>query len=179
MHPPPHLTVGALRAPERAWPLPWSSRPLGTPSCAFLGVRRRKSSVPSSAPLMRLSITLVKSDGLRGWKQYSGSDSTVKDASSEIGTHHSTEGLKGYPTVLVWALSAATVSRYKAIKVILRGLRFGINCVKSDNFRSNRPENQSRPPFSATADPNESGVGGTHPPEGGLSAGAGIGGFHG
>ena len=48
-------------------------------------------------------------------------------------------------------------SRYKAIKVIIRGLRFGINCVKSDKFRSNRPENQSRPLFSTTADPNESG----------------------
>ena len=102
-----------------------------------------------------------------------------KDASSEMGTDHSTEELKGYPTVLVWVLSAATVSRYKAIKVILRGLRFGINCVKSDKFRSNRPENQSRPLFSKTADPDERADGGPHPPEGGLSAGAGSGGFHG
>ena len=34
-------------------------------------------------------------------------------------------------------------------------LRFGINCVKSDNFRSKAPENQSGPPFSTTADKNE------------------------
>ena len=54
-------------------------------------------------------------------------------------------------------------------------MRLSISRVKSDNFRSNRPENQSRPLFSATADRNESGVGGPHPPEGGLSAGAGIG----
>jgi len=127
---------------------------------------------------MRLSITCVESDSLRAWKQYSGSDSMEKDASRELGTHHSTEELKGYPTVLVWALSAATVSRYKAIKVILRGLRFGINCVKSDNFRSNRPENQSRPLFSKTAVPQNRGSGGPHPPEGGLSAGAGISKFH-
>ena len=125
---------------------------------------------------MRLSITLANSDGLRGWKQYSGYESTAEDASSARGTHHSTEGLKGYPTVLVWVLSAATVSRYKVIKVMARGLRFGINCVKSDNFRSNRPENQSRPLFSKTADPEKRGGGGPHPPEGGLSAGAGIGG---
>ena len=58
-----------------------------------------------------------------------------KNASSEMGTDHSTEELKGYPTVLVWVLSAGAVSRYKAIKVIIRGLRFGINCVKSDKFR--------------------------------------------
>ena len=55
-------------------------------------------------------------------------------------------------------------------------LRFGINCVKSDKFRSNRPENQSLPFFSATADPEKKASGGPHPPEGGLSAGAGIGG---
>ena len=54
-------------------------------------------------------------------------------------------------------------------------LRFGINCVKSDKFRSNRPENQSGPLFSATADPENSGSGGRPPPEGGLSAGAGSG----
>ena len=42
-----------------------------------------------------------------------------KDASREMGTDHSTEELKGYPSVLVWALSAATVTRYKAIKVII------------------------------------------------------------
>ena len=127
---------------------------------------------------MRLSITLVKSDGLRGWKQYSGSDSTAEDASSARGTHHSTEGLKGYPTVLVWVLSAATVSRYKVIKVMARGLRFGINCVKSDKFRPKAPENQSAPLFSKTAPRNESSDGGSHPPEGGLSAGAGSRGFH-
>ena len=178
MHPPPHLTVGALRAPERAWPLAWSSGPLGAPTCSLRGVRRRKSPIPSSASLMRLSITLVKSDGLRGWKQYSGSDSTAEDASSARGTHHSTEGLKGYPTVLVWVLSAATVSRYKVIKVMARGLRFGINCVKSDNFRSNRPENQSGPLFSAASSPEKRADGGPHPPEGGLSAGAGSRGFH-
>ena len=139
MHPPPHLTVGALRAPERAWPLAWSSGPLSAPTCAFLGVLRRKSPVPSSESLMRLTITLVKSDGLRGWKQYSGSDSTAEDASCARGTHHLTEGLKGYPTVLVWVLSAATVSRYKVIKVMARGLRFGITCVKSDKFRPKAP----------------------------------------
>ena len=88
---------------------------------------------------MRLSITLAKSDGLRGWKQYSGSDSTAEDASSASGTHHSTEGLKGYLTVLVWVLSTATVSRYKVIKVMARGLRFGITCVKSDKFRAKAP----------------------------------------
>ena len=98
-----------------------------------------------------------------------------KDASSEMGTDHSTEELKGYPTELVWALSTGVFSRYKAIKVIIRGLRFGINCVKSDNFRSNRPENQSRPLFSATADPDERAGRGASADEGGLSAGAGIG----
>ena len=123
---------------------------------------------------MRLSITLDKSDGFRAWKQYSCSDIIEKDASREMGTDHSTEELKGYPTVLVWVLSAATVSRYKAIKVIIRGLRFGINCDKSDNFRSNRPENPSGPLFSTTADRNERAYQGPHPPEGGLSAGAGI-----
>jgi len=124
---------------------------------------------------MRLSITCVESDSLRAWKQYSCSDSMEKDASRELGTHHSTEKLKGYPTVLLWTLSAATVSRYKAIKFILRGLRFGINCVKSDKFRSNRPENQSGPLFSATWVPQNRGSKGRHPPEGGLSAGAGSG----
>ena len=102
-----------------------------------------------------------------------------KDASSEMGTDHSTEELKGYPTVLVWALSTGVFSRYKAIKVILRGLRFGINRVKSDNFRPKAPENQSGPLFSKTAPPQNRGVGGGHPPEGGLSAGAGISKFHG
>ena len=58
-------------------------------------------------------------------------------------------------------------------------LRFGINCVKSDNFRSNRPENQSMPLFSKTADPEKRATNGGHPPEGGLSAGAGSRGFHG
>ena len=101
-----------------------------------------------------------------------------KDASSEMGTDHSTEELKGYPTELVWALSTGVFSRYKAIKVIIRGLRFGINCVKSDNFRSNRPENQSRPLFSKTAVPQKKADSGPHPPEGGLSAGARIGEFH-
>ena len=90
-----------------------------------------------------------------------------------MGTDHSTEELKGYPTELVWALSTGVFSRYKAIKVIIRGLRFGINCVKSDNFRSNRPENQSGPPFSTTADPNESGDRGRPLLRCGLSAGAG------
>ena len=123
---------------------------------------------------MRLSITCVESDSLRAWKQYSGSDSMEKDASREMGTDHSTEELKGYPTVLVWALSAATVFRYKAIKVILRGLRFGISCVKSDNFRSKAPENQSRPLFSKTAVSNERADNVSHLSEGGLSAGAGI-----
>ena len=60
------------------------------------------------------------------------------------------------------------------IKVMARGLRFGINCVKSDNFRSNRPENQSRPLFSKTADPENRADGGASAPEGGLSSGAGI-----
>jgi hypothetical protein len=127
---------------------------------------------------MRLSITLAKSDGLRGWKQYSGSDSTAEDASGARGTHHSTEGLKGYPTVLVWVLSAATVSRYKVIKVMARGLRFGINCVKSDKFRPEAPENQSGPPFSETAPPNESATNGGPLLRCGLSAGAGSRGFH-
>ena len=122
---------------------------------------------------MRLSITLDKSDGFRAWKQYSCSDIIEKDASREMGTDHSTEELKVYPTVLVWVLSAATVSRYKVIKVMARGLRFGINCVKSDNFRSNRPENQSGPLFSKTAPRNERATKGGHLPEGGLSAGAG------
>ena len=58
-------------------------------------------------------------------------------------------------------------------------LRFGINCVKSDNFRSKAPENQSEPLFSKTVVSNERADGGRHPPEGGLSAGAGSGGFHG
>ena len=58
-------------------------------------------------------------------------------------------------------------------------LRFGINCVKSDNFRSKRPEYPSRRPFSAVSGRNVIGVNGTHPPEGGLSNGAGIAGFHG
>ena len=75
--------------------------------------------------------------------------------------------------MLVWVLSTATVSRYKVIKVMARGLRFGITCVKSDKFRSKAPENQSEPPFSETAPPNEKGTKGPHPPEGGLSAGAG------
>ena len=122
---------------------------------------------------MRLSITLTKSDGLRGWKQYSGSDSTAEDASSARGTHHLTEGLKGYLTVLVWVLSTATVSRYKVIKVIARGLRFGITCVKSDKFRPKAPENQSGPLFSAASSPNERADQGASAPEGGLSAGAG------
>ena len=81
--------------------------------------------------------------------------------------------------VLVWAISAATVSRYKAIKVIVRGLRFGMNCVKSDYFRSKRPENPSGRHFSAASSRNIGGDGGTHPPEGGLSNGAGMSGFHG
>ena len=93
-----------------------------------------------------------------------------------MGTYHSTEGLKGYPTVLVWVLSTATVSRYKVIKVMARGLRFGITCVKSDKFRPKAPENQSRPLFSATADPEKRADSGASAPEGGLSAGAGIGG---
>jgi len=96
-----------------------------------------------------------------------------KDASSEMGTDHSTEELKGYPTELVWALSTGVFSRYKAIKVILRGLLFGINCVKSDKFRSKAPENLSGPLFSSSSSRNESGSSGGHPPEGGLSAGAG------
>ena len=52
-------------------------------------------------------------------------------------------------------------------------LRFGINCVKSDKFRPKAPENQSGPFCSATADQNERAGSGGHPPEGGLSAGAG------
>ena len=174
MHAPHHLTVDALRAPERAWPLAWSSGPLGAPTCSSLGVRRRKSPIPSSESLMRLSITLVKSDGLRGWKQYSGSDSTADYASSAKGTYYSTEGLKGYPTVLVWVLSAAAVSRYKVIKVMARGLRFGITCVKSDKFRPKAPENPSGPPFSAASSPNERATQGSHSPEGKLFAAAGI-----
>ena len=59
--------------------------------------------------------------------------------------------------MLVWVLSAAIVSRYKVIKVMARGLRFGINCVKSDKFRSKAPENQSGPLFSATSSPDERG----------------------
>ena len=65
MHAPPNLTVDALGAPERAWPLPWSSRPLDQPSCSFVGVRRRKSYIPSFDSLMLLSITCVKSDKFR------------------------------------------------------------------------------------------------------------------
>ena len=107
---------------------------------------------------------------------YSGSDIMEKDASSEMGTDNSTEELKGYPTVLVWALSTGVFSRYKVIKAMARRLRFGINCVKSDNFRSNRPENQSGPLFSAASSPEKRASGGGHPPEGGLSAGAGSGG---
>ena len=95
-----------------------------------------------------------------------------------MGTDHSTEELKGYQTVLVWVLSAGAVSRYKAIKVLIRGLRFGINCVKSDKFRSKRPENQSRPLFSKTADPEKRADGGASADEGGLSAGAGTREFH-
>ena len=49
--------------------------------------------------------------------------------------------------MLVWVLTAATVSRYKVIKVMARGLRFGITCVKSDKFRAKAPENQSEPLF--------------------------------
>ena len=100
-------------------------------------------------------------------------------ASSARGTHHSTEGLKGYLTVLVWVLSAATVSRYKVIKVMARGLRFGINCVKSDKFRAKAPENPSRPPCSAASSPEKRASGGASADEGGLSAGAGSRGFHG
>ena len=81
--------------------------------------------------------------------------------------------------MLVWVLSAGAVSRYKAIKVIIRGLRFGINIFKSDKFRAKAPENQSGPLFSKTAPSNERGGSGPHPTEGGLSAGAGSRGFHG
>ena len=80
--------------------------------------------------------------------------------------------------MLVWVLSAATVSRYKVIKVMARGLCFGITCVKSDKFRPKAPEKQSGPLFSATADPDERATQGASAPEGGLSAGAGSRGFH-
>ena len=76
--------------------------------------------------------------------------------------------------MLVWVLSTATVSRYKVIKVMARGLRFGITCVKSDKFRPKAPENQSGPLFSRSSSRNESASGGPHPQEGELSAGAGI-----
>ena len=70
-----------------------------------------------------------------------------KDASSEMGTNHSTEELKGYPTVLVWALSAGVFSKYKVIKVIIRGLCFGINSVKSDKLCAKATEKPSGPAF--------------------------------
>ena len=76
--------------------------------------------------------------------------------------------------MLVWVLSAGTVSRYKVIKVMARVLRFGITCVKSDKFRPKAPENQSGPLFSRSSSRNESGGKGGHPSEGGLSAGAAI-----
>ena len=57
--------------------------------------------------------------------------------------------------MLVWARSVATVSRYKAINVIIVELRFGMNCVKSDNFRSNGlktlPGDLSRPSLIGTS----------------------------
>ena len=61
-----------------------------------------------------------------------------------MGTDNSTEELKVYPTVLVWVLSAATVSRYKAIKVIIRGLGFGITCVKATSFGQKRLKTSRR-----------------------------------
>ena len=79
---------------------------------------------------------------------------------------------------MVWDRSAATVLRYKVSKVIMRGLRFGMSCVKSDNFRSKRPENPSRRLFSAVSGRNENASGERQPPEGGESNGAGISGFH-
>ena len=65
MHAPPNLPVDALRAPERAWPLPWSSSPLDPPSCSFLGFCQEKSPIPSSEAVLRLSINCVKSDNFR------------------------------------------------------------------------------------------------------------------
>ena len=53
-------------------------------------------------------------------------------------------------------------------------IRFGMSCVKSDNFRPKRPENPSRRPFSAVSGQNVGASKGTHPPEGGLSNGAGM-----
>jgi len=47
-------------------------------------------------------------------------------------------------------------------------LRFGINCVKSDNFRSKPPENQSGPLFSKTAVPEKRAVGGLTLPRAGY-----------
>ena len=123
---------------------------------------------------MRLSISCVKSDNFRAGKKYSGSDSIAKDALGKMRTVDPVHQLAGNRMVLVWARSVATVSRYKVIKVIIIELRFGINCVKSDYFRSKRPENPSGPPFSAVSGWNVIGVGGPHPPEGGLSNGAGI-----
>jgi hypothetical protein len=57
-------------------------------------------------------------------------------------------------------------------------LRFGMSSVKSDNFRSKRPENPSRRPFSAVSGWNVGASQGPSADEGGLSNGAGIsGGF--
>jgi hypothetical protein len=58
-------------------------------------------------------------------------------------------------------------------------MRLSISCVKSDNFLSKAPENQSWPLFSKTVVSNERADGGPSADEGGLSAGAGSRGFHG
>jgi hypothetical protein len=134
--------------------------------------------MPCSASLMRLSITSVKSDNPRAWKKYSGHFPSSNHALGQMRTVNHTLHLKGYPTVLVWGRSAAKVLRYKVSKVIIRGLRFGINCVKSDYFRSKRPENPSGRPCSAVSGWNVIGDGGPSAAEGGLSNGAGISGFH-
>ena len=106
MHAPHHVRVDALRVPESAWPLAWSTRPLDQPHFLFLGFRWRKLIIPRSKSFLRLSIT----------------------------------------------------------------------CVKSDKFQPKAPENQSRPLFSKTADPEKRAGQGASAPEGGLSAGAGMGG---
>ena len=63
----------------------------------------------------------------------------------------------------------------KSLKLLFESLlRFGMNCVKSDKFRAKRPENPSRPAFSAASTQNENGGRGPQPLEGGLSTSAGI-----
>ena len=53
-------------------------------------------------------------------------------------------------------------------------LRFGMSCVKSDYFRSKRPENSSSRHFSAVSGRNIGAGNGPSAPEGGESNGAGM-----